>query len=391
MPEEIEYFENKRSDKTYVSRRLSEALLNGQQGRPYRIASKVFDPKAAHSCAKESDELVIRVSPGQREELKAKFYEDYRGVFGLLFQKFTKSNGNPQKICFSFHGDELRKLLDFLANIREFNFPDDQKVNITDSELQRLLSEGQLSALLRENFEVVQELLHSQITKSDLISLGYRKQQLEHFRKLLFEEHFLASEESRLDCTEEAVWQKFFEINKWIFGYGLTYLFLSNLDDKKLEQIVVGNDISGRGKRTDALLRSRGAISALCFVEIKKSTTELLKEKKNYRPACWAPSEELVGGVAQAQVTVELTKNKIAEKFEPTRSDGQPTGEQIFSYHPRSILVVGSLSQFQTPTGVNIEKYRSFELYRRHLHRPEIFTFDELYERARFIVDNVEN
>jgi hypothetical protein len=35
-----------------------------------------------------------------------------------------------------------------------------------------------------------------------------------------------------------------------------------------------------------------------------------------------------------------------------------------------------------------MEKYRSFELLRRHTIRPEVITFDELYERAKFIVAN---
>ena len=35
--------------------------------------------------------------------------------------------------------------------------------------------------------------------------------------------------------------------------------------------------------------------------------------------------------------------------------------------------------------------YSSFELYRKNLTSPEIITFDELYERARFIVKNNEN
>jgi hypothetical protein len=33
-------------------------------------------------------------------------------------------------------------------------------------------------------------------------------------------------------------------------------------------------------------------------------------------------------------------------------------------------------------------KFRSFELYRRHTWRPEIITFDELLQQARFIVDH---
>jgi hypothetical protein len=40
--------------------------------------------------------------------------------------------------------------------------------------------------------------------------------------------------------------------------------------------------------------------------------------------------------------------------------------------------------------GVNTEKFRSFELLRRNTFLPEIITFDELYERARFIVHQNE-
>jgi hypothetical protein len=50
--------------------------------------------------------------------------------------------------------------------------------------------------------------------------------------------------------------------------------------------------------------------------------------------------------------------------------------------------VVGSLEQFRTEAGINMEQYRSFELLRRHTIRPEVITFDELYERVKFIVAN---
>jgi hypothetical protein len=34
--------------------------------------------------------------------------------------------------------------------------------------------------------------------------------------------------------------------------------------------------------------------------------------------------------------------------------------------------------------------FQAFEGFRRNLLQPEILTFDELYERARFIVENAE-
>ena len=57
---------------------------------------------------------------------------------------------------------------------------------------------------------------------------------------------------------------------------------------------------------------------------------------------------------------------------------------------PKSFLVVGSLKEFVGEHGVNAERYRSFELFRRNTLSPEIITFDELYERARFIVHQHE-
>jgi hypothetical protein len=156
-----------------------------------------------------------------------------------------------------------------------------------------------------------------------------------------------------------------------------------------LEQAVVGHDPSGQGKRADAMMKTRGAIEALCFVEIKSHTTPLLQTSP-YRPGCWAPSADLAAGVAQVQGTVESALRRLAEKIEPATDDGDPTGEQLFAYQPKSFLVVGQLDELRTQLGINTEKYRSFELYRRHTHRPDIITFDELFHRARFIVEHLD-
>jgi hypothetical protein len=55
-------------------------------------------------------------------------------------------------------------------------------------------------------------------------------------------------------------------------------------------------------------------------------------------------------------------------------------GEQIFTYQPRSFLIVGSLDEFIGAEGIRKDRYRSFELFRRNTLKPEIVTFDELYE-----------
>jgi hypothetical protein len=160
---------------------------------------------------------------------------------------------------------------------------------------------------------------------------------------------------------------------------------LSELDERKLERIVRGHDLTGAGKRSDAVMKTRGIISSLCFVEIKRHDTPLLREAQ-YRPDVWSPSAELVGGVSQVQTTVHSVTESLGHKLMPRDDEGDPTGEIVFNIEPRSCLVIGSLQQFQTDHGVNVPKFRSFELYRRHTWRPEIITFDELLQRARFIV-----
>ncbi len=188
---------------------------------------------------------------------------------------------------------------------------------------------------------------------------------------------------------DEAVWQKFFEENPWIFGYGLNYIFSSQLDNKKLEQVTSGMNFNQSGKRTDALMKTSGLISSLCFVEIKTHYTPLLK-RDEYRRECWPISEELVGSISQVQKTVQKAVNDIRTKIEPTSRDGEPTGEVLFLYQPKAYVVIGCLSEFITPNGVNEQKFSSFELFRRNINNPEIITFDELYERAKFIVKHAE-
>lgn len=187
--------------------------------------------------------------------------------------------------------------------MKQVHLRDNEGLNVTDEQLRKLLvSPEQARTLISENHQLIIEAVKSEVTTSDIVAIGYRKKQLERFRDLL--------EDPSID---ETIWQAFFEKNVWIFGYGLTYLFLSNLDERKLEQAVSGNDLWQRGKRADGVLKSRGAIEALCFVEIKKHSTALVRTHP-YRPACWAPSEELAGAVVQCQVTVEQVVRKAIEK-----------------------------------------------------------------------------
>jgi hypothetical protein len=49
--------------------------------------------------------------------------------------------------------------------------------------------------------------------------------------------------------------------------------------------------------------------------------------------------------------------------------------------------VAGSLGEFEAEHGTNLRKFRAFEMFRRNLVAPEVITFDELYHRAKYIVE----
>ena len=108
-----------------------------------------------------------------------------------------------------------------------------------------------------------------------MVTIAYRGTQLQRFERLLSDEEFFDAERKRLSCRgDEALWQAFFEANTWIFGHGLFYVFATKFDEERLEQVVAGSHIAARGKRTDALLRTQGLVSSLCFVEIKTHRTK---------------------------------------------------------------------------------------------------------------------
>ncbi len=383
----MDNYQDPKPGKTYISPQLNDF---GNPERKVRIATKLIEHPSTYAFAQIKEELVLRHKDGAKSCITAKFFEDDRRMFVLSIQGYTVASGKPHNASFAFTGDEIGKLVEFLNHIQAMPLVTSGPIKISDEDLRRVvLSNVQARALFHDNQELFAEFVRSEITKEDVVAVGYRKRQLQAFQKLLEEPDYFEEVKARKQCSTEAVWQRFFEKNPWIFGYGLSYIHLSGLDDKKLEQTVHGHTVSEHGKRVDALLRTRGVISSLCFVEIKTHKTALLQSEP-YRQGCWAPSAELSGGVSQIQGTVALATETIRSKLSLTDESGNPTGEEAFNYYPKSFLVVGSLQEFVSPNGVNDERYRSFELFRKNTISPEIITFDELYERAKFIVHQNE-
>jgi hypothetical protein len=381
-PNPRDIFFGRRTDKAIFSKQFRDVL----SGQRVRIVSRVLDGKESVKFAKVGEEIVLRTTDGGRFQIKATVVEDDRRIKTLTLQRYSQKR--PFEQSFSFVGTEIDTLLEFVAGIRTVPLTSEGKVHINDNALKDIvLNRAQAQSLFAKHETLFLEIAQSEELKRDLVAIGYRRKQLEKFEALLGDSGYFAEEQRRLSTTPEGVWQKFFEANTWIFGYGLSFQFVSSLDMRKLELVVRGADVTGTGKRVDALMKTRGLINSLCFVEIKRHDKELLSEQQ-HRPGVWGPSQYLSNAVSQVQVTVQDAIENIGRKLIPSDKCGDPTGEVLFNIQPRSCLIVGHLSELRSGRGVNENKFRSFELYRRNTLRPEILTFDELFERARFIVSD---
>lgn len=269
-----------------------------------------------------------------------------------------------------------------------------RKTHVDESALVQFLQSGQvqssemLNAVVRLEGKaaLLNRLISIGVTQEEIANLTYRKEQLEIFRRLLDDSEYFNTRMRNLNMKQskpEAVWQDFLERNRWIFGYGLNFRWLGGLEEfKPLEFKAIGGDsLEGAGVRMDAILKTRGEISSLCFVEIKHHRTSLLKQvRRPYRGEAWLPSDELSGGVAQIQRAVWKAMKRPLHQWTDKGIDAP--------VQPMALLVVGSLREFDAEHGfVEKEKYRSFELFRANTSMPEIITYDELYERCRFIVE----
>lgn len=189
------------------------------------------------------------------------------------------------------------------------------------------------------------------------------------------------SEIEKPNTKAETAWQHFFMKNQWILGYGLDYRFQGVLQK---EFHASDTDASGRdGVISDFLLGDKRFTT---FVELKLPTTNLFSNGQN-RARAWRLSNPLLDAYSQileqkasGQIKVETTKELIDDfKEEITQR----------SYDSKTILLIGCWSEIDSdPLGEKRMKEKTFELFRRDSRNVEIITYDELYERAQFIITN---
>lgn len=244
-----------------------------------------------------------------------------------------------------------------VADRNDIIITDRNKAQIIRRMLEANLGEEVWEQLVRSDPDIATRLANSKIHED-------RQEALSQFNTMLSNNNLLESD-----------WQEFFEHNTWIFGYGLRYQILRVI---QAQPNYGGAALDGvGGQRGDFLTATEAETKFTCLVEIKKPNISLL-QREQYRNGAYGISRDLAGAISQVQV------NCAQWEISDARTDqNRDVLTDIHTVSPKGIVVVGHTRELDTR-----EKRNSFERFRRELRSPEIVTFDELFERARFITES---
>lgn len=389
--DETAFAQGRLPGRTYASRSFPLKRTNSaDDGTPARFVYKVFDPDGETEITLNGEEWVVAETPAGRYQVKLLVARESGNVKELWIQRIPAAGEGAATNRVNLKQPEAGRLIELLRNLDSIPVEGETRVRVDDELLRDIFSNpDSVAALYGAERERFRQLIASDEAAKDVIALEGRRAAVKRFRSLMDDDEFFDAEVwSAGGGSAERVWQLLFEEHPWLVGATLASQVMTGWDGEKLEQVVSGSSVGGAGKRADALLRTSGRVSSMVFTEIKTHRTDLLTSAE-YRSGCWAPSKELAGGVAQVQGTVHRAVAEIGERIASQAGDGSEIpGDFTYLIRPRSILVIGSLSQLTGENGGDhVDKVRSFELFRRQLVEPDVVTFDELLARAEWVVE----
>lgn len=386
-PTEVTYAEGRYTTRTYASRSFT-MQFGRDQGQPARYVYRVFD----EVITEDDDEWewmndVVSTTPGGRKQLQLQVAREAGAVRKLRIQKVPTS-GDMTRLepVLELDRDQATRLIDMLRALDSIPIEGESTVVVDDQLLRDVFADpAAIASVYANDPERFRALIQSDANASDVVALQHRREVAATMRLWLDDDDAFAEARAAAGGPEKA-WQKLLEENPWVLGIGLGGQLFISWEEGQLEQTVVGRSIKGVGKRADALLRTAGIVRSLAFAEIKHHQTALLGEE--YRSGSWSPSKEVSGAVVQVQQTVHLATRELGDYLQDQADNGELLGTGTFVLQPRSYVIIGSMGQLTGDHGGPIpDKVRSFELFRRNLHEPEVITFDELVARAEWHVE----
>lgn len=397
--QELNYFLQRRPQFFYLSKPFPKYRYRSVVKGDSRFIRKVVNQEKTTELYELEDELVLRdvYSRGGRFQIRAVVYSNKStGLQQFTIQNFKIHDDGESPVPESYTGlsftnNEFRVLLDFLRDIQflDYSNRENHKIhedsiiknsfafNLPNNDPDEIVQDKQLLEVISslnpdERADLLANLKKSTtLTRDDLNVLTGRKEGFELFTNMM----------DNTDDYDEKKWQSFFEDNEWIFGFGLDYKFLNIL---QREASISNTDLNGKNQvDVDYLMENK---NFTVLVELKTPTTNLFHTKRKdnqYRSQTWMLSNELTYAVSQ------ILSQKAEWQFKSKQGKLFSSGKEIISetINPKTILIIGHSNQFQGQDQEDFIKRQTFELYRRNSRDIEILTYDELYDRANYIVN----
>lgn len=377
---EVDFFQLRKEGKIYLSK-VFKLSSNSDRVRNIKI---VFENSQIALLGEIEGALSLRQSSNMKQQIVALVTQDEKKVKRLTIQRFLQRKSGEfsayEEPSFTFRDNEFQKLLQFiksigfidLSNLENFQIEDFSSNHgnkaIVDSNEKDVIQF--LSSIKGEERDELLFKIKSSLSKKDIDILLGRKDALEVFKYHL----------QHKDWNEKE-WQLFFEKEEWIFGYGLDYRIIKPFD-RELNVSSVGTD--NKDKVIIDFLMTFTDFTVT--VEIKRPETLIFNSLQN-RSGTWTFHSNFIEASSQvleqkAEWAILSQKNNLYNK----------SGNERLLQRTRdakSILVIGNKAQFLDLENIREREIKqdTFELFRRDSRNIEIITFDELYERANFIVN----
>ncbi len=382
-----EYDDNKIPNTIYVS---------GKTKWKGRYVSQIIDEKQQSFVVSEKSNSTLYITSGGKQKIQATVLEteQEKQVPVLYVSRINVKTGKiassgEQQMC--LYPEVVEKLYNFIGKIKSIDYSNSNSFKIKEEDFKKLddnpivSSDSYFKNLLKspKAAEIVENLIEKGIiTSKDIVNTSFRKKGLQIFKKLIDDENYwitYADDNNISKSKEEKVWQYFFEKNEWIFGYGLDYRFKAIL---QREAHLSDSELDGSNTViADYLLGDKRFTT---FVEIKKPSTKLFGNSKN-RSNSWKLSNEVVESVSQ--ILEQKASGLI--KLDKQQYDSEGNMIKQKAYDSKVILLIGHWKQLDdSKSDLEREiKRKTFELFRTDSRNIEILTYDELYDRAKFIVE----
>ena len=356
--------------------------------------------------------FILRNGPRAQTICGVSFYpssESGKNIPRLEFKVIKTKTGDVKessssdfvRIAFNYTGDdgdgcdEFWEMINFLSGFKDLvdvgSFKGKYKVVDTGDYIAVFKTKTEVEQV-RELSKMIQDSGLTDSTIRKALS-DKRKDSLVVFEQLLIEKVSFdkyKEKHSIKEAGEECVWHHFLESNPWILGLSVDIRFIREFYPEV--KVGIPNTVGSGSPEVDMV----GIRDYTVLVELKTSETEIFTERKSNtsRANTWSFSEKFIDGVSQCLGQKfdwdkkHRTKDLINSVTEEILSQ-----DEIRTVDPKTIFIIGNKKK-QLPqdlkTQENFWKRDTFERFRRNSRNVEVITYDELYERAYFIVNGTQ-